>query len=453
MTGVRRPFGVRARLAAWYAGTLALVLCASALAGRAVTRTLLERQFDASLAGSAELASRFFRAEVAEYRTVEATLVHLGSEFVFPDRRIDFRRPDGSHFALPGARARPVAPLAPPVRDTLVALDPDLAPGWTVHVDGSAAAHEALLRRLDLAFMVGVPLIALLGAAAGWWLTGRTLAPVRGMARAAERITAASRGDRLPIANPGDELGRLGGTVNALLDRLDDALAQQRRFLADAAHELRTPVARMRATLDHAPPQATDALRHEVAQLTQLVDELLLLARADAAPATLALSPAWLDDVVMEAIPAWRAPALAAGVTLELGEVQEAPARLDAPHVVRLLGVLVDNAIRYTPRGGRVRVHVLGGDAATLVVEDDGIGIAPGERALVTARFFRGAAARQRAPDGSGLGLAIAQWIVAQHGGTLAIDAGLAAADRVGTRVTVALPLAREAGQGVAVRG
>lgn len=439
----RRGLGVRARLTAWYAGTLALVVLATALAGRTITRRLLDAQFDASLAGSGALATRFFRSEVAEYRTVEATLAHLGSEFVFPDRRIDFLRPDGTHFTAPGVprHARPA--LAPPVRDTLLPLDPDLAPGWTVHVDGSAAAHEALLRRIDLGFLVVFPLLALAGAAGGWWLTGRTLRPVRTMADAAERITASSSADRLPVENPRDELGRLGGTVNALLDRLDGALAQQRRFLADAAHELRTPIARMRATLDLAPATAgagDQPLRHEVAQLTTLVDELLLLARADAAPVQLALVPQFLDDVIVEALPAWRAAAIRAGVTLEVGAMEEAPARLDAPHVVRLLGVLVDNAIRYTPAGGRVRVSVTGGEAATLVVEDDGIGIAPDERALVTARFFRGAAARQRAPDGSGLGLAIAQWIVARHGGTLAIEPGLAAADRVGTRVVVVLP-------------
>lgn len=440
----RARLGVRARLTAWYAGTLVLVVVATALAGRTITRRLLDAQFDASLAGSGALATRFFRSEVAEYRTVEATLAHLGSEFVFPDRRIDFVRPDGTHFTPPGVphHARPA--LAPPVRDTLLPLDPDLAPGWTVHVDGSAASHEALLRRIDLTFLVVLPLIAIVGAAGGWWLTGRTLRPVGAMAGAAERITASSSGDRLPVANAQDELGRLGGTVNALLDRLDGALAQQRRFLADAAHELRTPIARMRAMLDVAPASdrpRDEPLRHEVAQLTTLVDELLLLARADAAPVQLALAPHFLDDVIVEALPAWRAAAIRAGVTLQVGDVQEAPARLDAPHVVRLLGVLVDNAIRYTPSGGRVRVSVAGGDAARLVVEDDGIGIPPDERALVTARFFRGALARHRAPDGSGLGLAIAQWIVAQHGGTLEIEPGLAATDRVGTRVSATIPL------------
>jgi signal transduction histidine kinase len=260
------------------------------------------------------------------------------------------------------------------------------------------------------------------------------------MADAARRITAASRGDRLPIANPTDELGRLGGTVNALLDRLDDALGQQRRFLADAAHELRTPIARMRAMLDVAPATGSAPLRHEVAQLATMVDELLLLARADAAPVRLALVPLFLDDVVMEALPAWNAAAMRAGVALEIGAVEEAPARLDQPHVARLLGVLVDNAIRYTPAGGHVRVSVTAAEAPTLVVEDDGIGIPPAERALVTARFHRGAAARQRVPDGSGLGLAIAEWIVAQHGGALAFEPGLAAADRVGTRVVVRFP-------------
>jgi two-component system OmpR family sensor kinase len=254
------------------------------------------------------------------------------------------------------------------------------------------------------------------------------------MAAAAERITPATPGARLPVANPHDELGRLARRFNDLVDRLDHALAQQREFLAVAAHELRTPIARMLAQVERARHAPGDGERaHEALQLLHddlrrtgaLVGELLQLARVDAGEPAPPLTRGYLDDAVVEAIQPWFAAAERRGVTLQLPVVEETPARFSAEHIGRLLGTLVDNAIRYTPAGGTVQVRVRPDPdgAVVLEVEDTGVGIPEAERARIFERFYRGAEARVLTPEGSGLGLAIALWIVEQHGGRIEIGA------------------------------
>src|SRR5690606_39009580 len=149
--------------------------------------------------------------------------------------------------------------LAPPLRVIHRPLDPDLAPGWQVRLTSSAAPLTRQLAAVDRGALLAIPLAVLLAVVLGWVLTGRTLRPVAAMADAADRISADAYG-RLPVAVPDDELGRLGIRFNALLDRLDQAIATQRRFLADAAHELRTPIARARGAGDLALslPAGTD---------------------------------------------------------------------------------------------------------------------------------------------------------------------------------------------------
>jgi two-component system OmpR family sensor kinase len=269
------------------------------------------------------------------------------------------------------------------------------------------------------------------------------------MADAAARIAPGS-GGRIPVDDASDELGRLATRFNALLDRLDGALDQQRRFLADAAHELRTPLARVRSRVEVAllssrpspddAPSVLPAVNDELIRMSRLVDELLQLARADsgrdAAPAAMPLL--YLDDVVTDELHRWHLEAERAGITLQCSVLQESRVRGDAVLLARLVGVFVDNALRYGRRGGSVDVRVIAGDRhVTLEVEDDGIGIAPDEQPRLFERFFRGARARAQRADGSGLGLAIAQWIVRQHLGTIAIAPG---SRDTGTLVTVTLP-------------
>jgi signal transduction histidine kinase len=316
-------------------------------------------------------------------------------------------------------------------------LDADLAPGWQVEVDASMGNMLALQSRIDRWFLFGIPLFVLTAGIAGWWLTGRTLQPVGAMADAASRIAPAS-GVRLPVTDPDDELGRLGTGFNALLDRLDGALAQQRQFLADAAHELRTPIARMRARVevamldkarDASPEDRTAilaALDAELRAVTHQVDELLQLARADAAGDAVMtnLQPLYLDDLIADEMPRWQPQAQQLGATISLGALEETPVRGDAVLLARLSGVLMDNALRYGGSPGEVRVSVRpDGAQALLMVEDNGPGVPLEERERVFDRFYRGEAARHRRADGSGLGLAIAAWVVRRHGGAISVEA------------------------------
>ena len=451
MMGDQHRPRIRLRFTALYAVTLLVVLLGAAGTLRYALRVTLQREFDKSVLASAGLVQQFFRAEVEEYVTVEATLAHIAGELVFEERAIRIRKPDGALFKIVGAPVRRARrPLSGPVRTVRFALDPALAPSWDIEVDASEANVMALQARIDRWFGVGIPLLVLCAAVAGWWLTGRTLRPVGRMAEAASRIAPAS-GARLPIDDPTDELGRLGLRFNALLDRLDGALAQQREFLADAAHELRTPIARLRARvevamLEPATASASDrnvlpGIDQELRAVSQQVDELLQLARADAAgeDAPMRAESLFLDDVVMDELPRWQPEAQRRQMTLDYSALEESPVVGDASLLPRMVSILVDNAIRYGHEGGIVRVRVRPEDGAVLLdVEDDGIGIPEHERPRIFDRFFRGDAARRQRPDGSGLGLAIAAWIVRQHHGTIAVAGG----EQRGTRVQVRLPLA-----------
>ncbi|MFO0094819.1 MAG: sensor histidine kinase [Gemmatimonadaceae bacterium] len=452
LAGIGRVDGsrprIRLRFTALYAVTLLIVLLGAATVLRFTLRSTLQREFEESVRASAGLVTQFFRTEVNEYRTIEATLTHISGELVFEDRVIRYRQPDGALFRsdarlAPSARRRPTAAT----HAVQFPLDRDLAPGWTVEVEASLANMRALQARVDRWFLIGIPVLVLCAAVAGWWLTGRTLQPVGAMASAAARIAPAS-GARLPITDPDDELGRMGGRFNALLDRLDGALTQQRRFLADAAHELRTPIARMRARVELAllesregTPEVLAPLEQELRAMSQQVDELLQLARADAAgdedmPAPVHL---YLDDLLADEAPRWQPQAHQLGRQLFIAELEETPVQGEAPLLSRLIGVLVDHALRYGRAGGTVRLSVRpDGAFARFDVDDDGPGVPPAERERVFDRFYRGETARHQRSDGSGLGLAIAAWIVTRHHGH--IDVGQS--ELGGARFTVRLPLA-----------
>jgi two-component system, OmpR family, sensor kinase len=439
--------GIRVRLTAWYAGSILLLLLGGTYAARRYMRSSLEGEFARSQEAAAVLVRGFFRAEVLEYRVVEGTIGHIVGELVIPDRHIHFVRPDGSDYVPPPElKVMPLPVLQPPLRDLVRPLDPELAPGWQLRLTTSAAPLTRQLAAVDRGALLAIPVAVLLAMAVGWILTGRTLRPLAAMADAADGITSGSP-SRLPIAQPDDELGRLGIRFNALLDRLDTAMAQQRRFLADAAHELRTPIARARGAGElalslPAGAEDRDALertQRELEMMSHLVDELLELARRDAASAS-AFAPGFLDDVAADVVRGFDPIAKRQGVTLTLDVPDEAPVRLEPESAARLIGILVDNAIRYTPAGGTVRVavHADAPGGPALVVEDSGIGIPAADQVRLFQRFFRGSEARRLAPEGSGLGLPIAKAIADRHGARITVES----ADPRGTRVTVSFPRA-----------
>jgi signal transduction histidine kinase len=434
-------WSIRTRLTLWYACSILLLLVSAGIVLRVAVRRTLLAEFDHDALDSSTLVRHFFHVESGEYPTVERTAVDLAAEVVFADRTIQFIRPNGTLLLPTGAaagRARQgqsatAATLRPPTRTLTVPLDVEDAPGWSIRIVSSAADLERTLDRVDAWFVLGLLFSATLAAALGWTLTGRLLQPVDAMARAAEHITAADPSARLPVRNANDEIGRLGRSFNGLLVRLDEAMAQQRRFLADAAHELRTPIARMSTLAEltrSAPHHAAEAggalalIASDLQHAGRLLDGLLQLARADAGERMQRLERIFLDDVVMDAVRTWQA-AGAGGVVLGVGDMHEAPIWVDPLLARRLVDILFENAVRYTPAGGRVEAAVrVDSGRVELTVTDSGIGIAAGELPHVFERFFRGASSRTMSPEGSGLGLPIAAWIVGQCGGTIELSNG-----------------------------
>ena len=293
---------------------------------------------------------------------------------------------------------------------------------------------------LRTTLLITFPLLVALLALVAWRVMGATLRPVEALRAGAEEITGGARSDRLPVPDSRDEIHRLAVTLNDMLHRLDTARVRQRAFVADAAHELRSPLTNMRTELEVAQrlPDTTDwpALAHDlltdVDRLSRLVDDLLLLARAD-------------DGSTR--VPARRAETVELGRLL--GEVAarypavryERPAaplrtRGERDAIGRVVANLLDNAVRHAASSVRLTVVADGADQM-ISVSDDGPGIPVGDRERVFDRFTRLDDARARDAGGSGLGLAIVRELVRRHGGTVGLRD---AAPPPGLRVDVRLP-------------
>jgi signal transduction histidine kinase len=288
--------------------------------------------------------------------------------------------------------------------------------------------------------LIGVPLLLVLVGVVAWRLVGRSLAPVDEMRRTVDAITAEDLDRRVPEPEDADEIAHLATTMNGMLDRLAAGRDRMAGFVADAAHELRSPVAAMRqhAEVALARPQQADVVelagvvRDENLRLQRLVDDLLLLARADERGLAEIRRPVDLDDVVLAEVERVRS---ASDTTIDVSRVSGGQLAGDAVQLGRLVGNLVENAARHAD--GRVEVSVSeDGDGVTLVVDDDGPGIPAGQRERVFERFVRLDEARSRDDGGSGLGLAIVDAVARSHGAE--VEVGTSPAD--GARFTVRFP-------------
>ncbi|MEP7345839.1 MAG: ATP-binding protein [Gemmatimonadaceae bacterium] len=294
---------------------------------------------------------------------------------------------------------------------------------------------DAVLHRIQATFFVAIPLLLLIAASGGYFLAKRSFMPVSAMAARAAEISATNFHERLPVVSS-DELGELSRVVNDLLDRLEGSFAQQQRFMADASHELRTPTAVLRteAEVTLSRPhrdeveyrESITVMQDAARRLTRIVDDLFLLARADAGHLVAHRDTLYLEESVHEAVRAVRQIADQREVQVILRGVVEAPIRGDADLLGRLLLNLLDNSIKYSPRGGTVEVEMaVVGTRVQVSVADTGPGIPPELQARVFERFFRVEAARSKnegtQTSGAGLGLAIARRIAEMHGGRLYI--------------------------------
>jgi len=300
----------------------------------------------------------------------------------------------------------------------------------------AASLHEVsttmqtLLAALAVAGLAAVTLAAL-GVGA---LVRRGLRPLDAMASAVEGIDAHDLDRRLALRAPPVEVARLARSFDAMLARLRASFATQRRFVGDAAHELRGPLAAIRGrgdvllldpALDGATREGVALMRDEAARMGRLVANLLLLARGDEARA-LDRRPVELDVLLLEAARQAHAPAAARGVTVALGHEDQAVALGDADLLKQLLLNLVDNAVAYTPPGGRVELSLdVDGEWVRLSVRDTGPGIPAADLERIFERFYRLDQARTRRGGGAGLGLAIARWIAEAHGGRIAVESAV----------------------------
>jgi signal transduction histidine kinase len=238
-----------------------------------------------------------------------------------------------------------------------------------------------------------------------------------------------------------------GGTVLVRLSTapVEEAMEHMRRFMADAAHELRTPVTVLRTRAEVTLQQRRDpdeyeralqSIAREAERLAALVGDLLLLARADAGERLLRRERLFLDDIALDAAGAARVMAEPRAVSIEVGDVSEAPIEGDRQLVRQLLMIVLDNAVKFTPSGGRVRLSVATQNGHSVaVIDDTGSGIPPEQLPHVFERFFRGDPARGRA-EGAGLGLSIARWIAQAHDADIGVDSEVGR----GTTVTIRFP-------------
>jgi len=399
---------------------------------------------DAARSTAAELSSR--QQMLAIYDTTGRLLAEGGR-----DQDLEIRLPDAATIAgneatlLTVVEARDdddrhrlaIRRLSVPPADT----------SYLVVVGSSLEPTDEELESLRGVLGYVVPIALLLAGAGGWFLARQSLAPVTAMVERARRIGVEDLGARLPVANPRDELGRLAATFNDLLNRLEASLIQQRQFMADASHELRTPVTTSRTAAAVALQQShrheeeyRDTLaiiEQQTTRLSRIVEDMFTLARADAGSYPVRRTPMYLDEVVDDVVRAARVLADTKQVSITLATVPSASFTGDEELLRRLVGNLLDNAVRHTPPLRAVQVTLTQEPHRyVLAVTDAGEGIAPAIQPHIFERFFRGDAARTSSDGGAGLGLALARWVARSHGG----DVTLVRSSHEGTTFAATLP-------------
>lgn len=467
---------VRTKLTLWYVllfGTLLLgfSLCLYAL----IARSFRER-LDVSLANTVLTAAKLFHGELAENeRNPAIAVTHFFIEFKPPHLYVALLQaaPAANPTAPPQLLAtnfdkgappafavgiKPVLPTAATFAEARrLAQQSPLAPllldaRWfgpeggrqalySFNAEGqdffllvaeSRATSKAQLASLRKIFFLSLPVLLLVAGLAGFFFAHTALAPVAAMTDKAELIGAQNLHQRLPVGNDHDELGKLARVFNQLLDRLEASFERMRAFTADASHELRTPLAIIRGEAEVALAQertpaeyreTLNIIQDEAGRVAGLVEDLLALARADANQHELQREELYLNDLVEESCRAVKVLAQSRQVALLVEPAADLSLQGDPQLLRRMVLNLLDNALKYTPPGGFVRVELTrNGAHAELTISDTGIGIPAHAAPHVFDRFYRVDKTRTRAAGGSGLGLPIVKWIAEAHQGTITLE-------------------------------
>jgi len=403
-------------------------------------------QFDAELAGLGAATSSVMHEELSENGSLRKAVVETCESIDLPDRAMAILSPGGQPIGGNWHGFKPEVLAVSPETESLTTIrsvggtawrvftrrESSPAGGYVIVIAGplDKLAHQQSLLTRVLAIVT--PLLILITGGMSWWVASTALAPMTLMAARADTLTSQSTDWRLPGATTRDELGSLARAFNRLLDRLSTVLRLQRQFMADASHELRTPVSVIQTaaevTLDREARESweyRDALAiisEQSARLTRMVDDMMVLARADAGAYPLTPSLLYLDEIVAECVRAVSVIAATRAVALVTHLQPDVSMIGDDGLLRRLTMNLLDNAVQYTPTGGTVTVALTRDSTfATITFSDTGPGIPDADRERVFERFVRLDPARSD-KSGAGLGLPIAQWIAAEHGGTLTVE-------------------------------
>lgn len=304
---------------------------------------------------------------------------------------------------------------------------------YTIEMGATADDAVETLELFGSSLLMFAPVLLLVAAVVGYWMSRRALGPVDALVRTAHQISGANLNSRLQKLETGDELQRLSDTLNEMLDRIESAFLRVRQFTADASHELRTPVSLIRTESELAlrrsrgEAEYRESLRHilnEAERTTLLIEQLLELARADSGREAVDLQPVDLGMILQSVADNWGQ--VAAIRNLEFSSDIRDPILSvlgDETLLRRLADILLDNALKYTTSPGSVRLVLEQmEDKAVITVQDSGVGIAQEDQGKIFERFYRVDKARTRGQGGTGLGLSIAQWIVLQHHGSITVQ-------------------------------
>ena len=463
---------LRGRLTVWYVSVLAVVLASVSLMIHVLLQRELHDRIDESLQAVTGIAITSLDNDLDEGQSVvgaaQSTSAELNSNQAMVaiydaagNLLAEAGRDDELELDLPDAVD---IPENEPLLYTATETDDDdrhriavrravVGPGrveYLVVAGTDLEATDEELASLRRILLTVVPAALVIAAIVGWFLARHSLSPVMFMAERARRIGVENLGGRLPVVNAHDELGRLAGTFNEVLGRLESSFAQQRQFMADASHELRTPVATARTAVSVAlqvPHRTEDDYREtlqiieqQTGRLARMVDDMFTLARADAGNYPVQRGPMYLDELVEEVARAARVIADRKGVSIDVMVDEEASWTGDEELIRRMLVNLLDNSIRYAPPDSSVAIALQRpGDHYDITVTDRGPGIPLEAQPHIFERFYRSETARGRAPadsGGAGLGLAIARWIARLHSG----DVTLVASSAAGTVFRIRLP-------------
>jgi heavy metal sensor kinase len=438
---------IRVRLTALYFAILAVTLSLFGLSAYFEMRNSIHQTVDEELRARMEGVRRLvertspyggeeeLRDELREHSEIRAG----GALLQVSDQQGNwlYRSASMSGFEIPRPQKASTQPFTFVFKDVpLRVLDAEVSAGnqsYFVQVTAELDDFYDALHRFGALMLVSIPILLLCAAAGGYWMSRRALAPVDQITQTARNISVQNLSSRLIVPQTRDELQRLSETLNGMLERLEAAFKKIVQFTADASHELRTPVAVMRTRTELAlrKPRTGDEYRETVVQvhseleeISDLVERLMLLSRADYGAEVLQLSPANLGDIVRDACRQGRTLSEARRINFR-EQIPDSPiwVRADVRALRRLFLILIDNAVKYTPPGGEVTVVLDEQDGSALgIVRDTGIGISAEDLPNVFERFYRADKARSRESGGVGLGLSIGRWIAEAHAGTIEVQ-------------------------------